>query len=121
MQHLTPPITTVHHHINISNNISNISKYNKSSYKLIKYPSCNGKHFTKANLHELLNELIVESNEYEDDSVATEDVIDNNDYTLLFNSTTSNKINPGDIIKLMSTPSNGYPPPSSTKNIDCES
>ena len=44
-------------------------------------------------------------------------MIDNNDSTSLVNSTTENKINPGDIRKLMSTPSKVNPTPLSTKNI----
>ena len=90
------------------------------SYKTIKHPSYNGKPFTKANLHEHLNEFIVEINKSEDHVVVTEDVIDNNDSTLLVNSTTENKINPGDIRELMSTPSKGNHSPSSTKKILCE-
>ena len=71
--------------------------------KKIKLPSYNGKTFTKANLHELLNELIVERNESEDNIVVTEDVIDNNESISLVNSTTADKINPGDIRNLMYT------------------
>ena len=58
----------------------------------------------------ILNELIVESNELEDDSIIAEYVIGNNDYILLINSTTASKLNPGDIRTLLSTPIKGDPP-----------
>ena len=72
------------------NNRFNSNKSNNYSYKTIKPPSNNGKLFNKANLHELLNEL-VESNESEDNTVVAENVIDKNESTLLVNSTTANK------------------------------
>ena len=50
------------------NNRFNSNKTNNSSYKTIKPPSYNKKPFTKVNLHELLNELIVKSHESEDSS-----------------------------------------------------
>ena len=53
----------------------------------------------------------------EDNGIVTKDVIDDNDSTLLVNSATGNKINPGDIRKLMSTPSKDNPSPSSTKKV----
>ena len=54
-----------------SNNRSNSNKSNNSSHKPVKSPSYNVKPFTKANVHELLNELLVETNEYENDDVVT--------------------------------------------------
>ena len=74
------------------------NKSNNYSYKKNKPPSHNGNAFTKANLDEFLNELIVVGKESEDNDVVTEDVIYNIDSTLLVNSTTANKINLGDII-----------------------
>ena len=100
-----------------SNNRSNSNKSNNSRHNTIKHPFLQWKHFTKSNLYELLNELIVESNESEDNAVVTEDVIDNNDSTLLVNSTTINKINSRDIRKLISTHVKGNSTPSSTKRL----
>ena len=50
-------------------------------------------------MNELLNDLILESNEYEDNDVVTEEKIGNDDHTSLVNSTTADNINPGDIRK----------------------
>ena len=72
--------------------------------------SCSENPFTKANLYELLNELIVESNESEDASIVAENEIDNNEFALLVNSITASKLNPGDIRKSLSTPIKGNPP-----------
>ena len=80
--------------------------------------SCSENPFTKANLYELLNELIVESNESEDASIVAENEIDNNESTFLVNSRIASKLNPGDMRKLLSTPIKGNPPSSSSvKNI----
>ena len=49
---------------NRPNNRFNSNKHNDSSYENIKPPSYNSKPFTNAKLHELLNELIVESKKY---------------------------------------------------------
>ena len=64
-----------------------------------------------------MHDLIVESNESEDDAVVTEDVVDYNDSNLLVNSTTADKRNPRDIRKLLSTLSKGNSSSSSTKKI----
>ena len=70
---------------NRPNNMFNSNESNNPSYKTVKPPSHNEKHFTKSNRHEIFNELIVESNESEDASIVAEIVIDNNDSTLLVN------------------------------------
>ena len=70
---------------NRPNNGFNSNKSNNPSHKTVKPPSYNEKSFTKPNLHELLNELIVESNESEDASIVAENAIDNNESTLLVN------------------------------------
>ena len=101
--------------INRSNYRSNSNKSNNFSCKTVKPPSFNGEPFTKANLCELVNELIVESNECEDNDVVAEDAIGNNGSTLLFNSITANNINHGDIRKLFSNPSKVNSTPSSIK------
>ena len=62
-------------------------------------------------MHELLNELIVESNGSENYSVITKDMHSSNDFTLLVNSITASNINPGDIRKSMSTPAKGKSTP----------
>ena len=79
---------------NRPNNRFNSNDHNNSSFKTIKLPSYNGKPLTKDNLHELSNELIFESKESEENAVVTEDLIENNDSTVLVNSTIANKINP---------------------------
>ena len=56
---------------NRTNNRFNSNKHNNSSYENIKDPSYNAKPFTKVNLNELLNDLIVEINESKDNTVAT--------------------------------------------------
>ena len=76
-----------------SNNISNSNKSNEYSHKPIKLPSFNSKSFTKDNLNELLNELLVESNESKNDDIITEDANDSNYSTLLDNSETVSNIN----------------------------
>ena len=53
----------------------------------------------------------------EENDIVTEDVEENDDYNLLVNSTTSNKLNRGDTGKLLSIPSKGSSMPSSTKKI----
>ena len=58
-------------------------------------------------MHELLSDLIFENSESEDNAVVNEHVVDNNDFTLLVNSTTVNKINSRDIRKLLSSPGMG--------------
>ena len=100
----------------------NIVNNSLSLPKTVKPPSYNEKLYIKANLHELLNKLIVESHELEDASIVAGNAIDENECTLLLNSTTSSKLNPGDIRKLLSTPIKGNPPPSpsSVKNIACK-
>ena len=80
---------------------------NNSSYRTHKPSSHNTKLFSKANLHYLLNKLIVESNEEGNDPVVTEDIPDNNESILLVNSTITNKLNPGDIMKLLCVPGKG--------------
>ena len=107
---------------NVTKNRSNSNKSNNPSYKTVKPHSCNEKPFTKANLNEILNELIVESNESQDASNVAKNVIDNNESTLLVNSTTAIKHNPGDIRKLLTIPIKGSPLlyPSSTKKIACK-
>ena len=47
---------------NKPNNRFRNNKFNNPSYRTIKPPSCKSNHFTKANLYELLHELIVEIN-----------------------------------------------------------
>ena len=71
----------------------------------------------KAKLHELLHELIVESNQSEENAIVTEDAEDDYDSILLVNSETANNVNPEDISKLFSTPSMGTTTPLSTKKI----
>ena len=70
------------------------NRFNNNEHNLIHRTyrpfSCNAKPFTKDNLHEFLIELIVESNESENDTIITEGVVDNNEFTLLVNSTTAN-------------------------------
>ena len=72
---LTPDMKAIilkgRNNINRSNNRSSSNKSNNFSYKTVKPPSCNGKPFTRANLHELLKELIVGSNKSEDNDVFT--------------------------------------------------
>ena len=46
----------------------------------------------------------------EESSIVAENVIDNNKSTLLVNSKTASKLNPGDIRKLLSTPIKVNPP-----------
>ena len=67
-----------------------------------------------------MNKLIDESNELEENSIVVENMIDENESTLLVNSTTANKFNPGDTRNLFSTPIDviPYSPSSSTKKID---
>ena len=107
---------------NRPNNRFNRNESNNPSYKTVKHPSYNEKPFTKANLRELLNELIVESHESEDASIVSENAIDDNESTLLVNSTISSKLNPRDIRKLLYTPIKGnmHPSHSSIKQIACE-
>ena len=100
-----------------SNNRFSKNIFNNPSCKTIKPPSCNPKPFTKANLHELLHELIVESNQSEDDDSVTEDTEEKNDSTFLVNSAISNKFNPGDIRKLLPAFNTGTSTPSSTNEI----
>ena len=71
--------------INRPNNRFNSNKSNNLSHKTVKTTSYNEKSFTKPNLHELLNELIVESNKLEDAFIVAENAIDNNESTLLVN------------------------------------
>ena len=66
--------------------------------------------FTKSNIHEILNDLIAESNESQDASIVSENVIDNNESNVLVNSKTSRKLNPGRTRKLLSTPIKENPP-----------
>ena len=100
----------------------NSNNSNNHSYKSIKPLPLRGKLFTKANLTELLSELIVESHELEDSPFASENVEDNKESTLLVNSTTASKLNPGDIRKLLSTPakSSQSPSSSSAKKVACK-
>ena len=72
--------------------------------------------FSKANLHELLNELLVESKESEDDAVITENLNGNSDSTPLANSTSSS-ISLGDIRKLISTSAKVKSTPSLNKRL----
>ena len=64
----------------------NSDECDNPSYKTVKLPSQNEKPFTKANLYELLNKLIVESDESDDASIVAENLIDNNESTFLVNS-----------------------------------
>ena len=77
---------------------------NKDGCKSVKPPSHLRRKFTKAHLHELLNELISETSLSDDNE--PEDHVANKDSgsTLLVNSISANAINPGDIRKLMSIP-----------------
>ena len=78
---LTPNMKSVILNARNSNKPANRFNKNKNtSYKTPKTSSQNTKPFTKANLHELLNELIVEINEARNDDVITEDAPDNNDH-----------------------------------------
>ena len=69
-----------------------------------KLPSFNPKKFTKANLHKLLIELILETSLSETNEVDNDENELNVEPTLLVNSTSANSINPGDIPKPMSAP-----------------
>ena len=89
---------------NRPNNRFNSNASNDPSYKTVKPPFYSEKPFTKANLHELLNDSIVKSNESKDASIVAENSIDDNESTLLVNSTTSSELNPGDIRKLLCAP-----------------
>ena len=89
----------------------NNNKPNNYNYRAPKNSSCNAKPFNKANRHELLNELIVESNGAVNDAFITEDVPDNNESALLVNSTTANKLNPRDIKKILSISGKGQSAP----------
>ena len=88
---------------NRPNNRCNVNKTNNPSYKTIKSPPYYGKPFTKAKLHEILNELIVDINESKDSSFVVENAMDKNESTLLANLTTARKLNPGDIRNMLST------------------
>ena len=96
---------------NRRNKQSNSKKSNSCSKKTIKLASGNGKPFTEANLHELLNGLIVESNESEENAAVPEDTMYNNDSTSLVNSITAYVINPGNIRKLIYPPTKGNSTP----------
>ena len=98
-------------------NMFNNNKPNNCSCGTPEPSSYNTKPFTKANLRELLNELLVESNEAGNDAFIAEDVPGSNESTLLLNSTAANKLNPGNIKKDMSIPGKGKSAPSPTKNI----
>lgn len=100
----------------------NSNNSNNHSYKSIKPLPLRGKPFTKANLTELLSELIFEIHELEDSSFASENVVDDKESTLLVNLTTTSKLNPGDIRKLLSSPakSSQFPSPSSAKKVACK-
>ena len=105
---------------NSNNKPSNRFNKNESkntSCRTIKPFFCNSKPSTKANLHELFHELIVEINESEEDDLFAKDASDNNDSTLLVNSATANEINPRDIRQLFSILIKGNSVSSSTKKI----
>ena len=106
-----------------SNNSTNNSS--NSSYKPVKPPSYTKKPFTKANLHELITALISESSEHDSDTTnKNEGLQQDDDTTMLVNSTTAKAINPGDIRKLMSTPNpnpNTNTNNQSSKKVICKS
>ena len=84
-------------------NEENVNR-NKDSYKSVKPPSYPRRKFTKANLHELLSELISENSLSDDNEPDAPVANQDSESTLLVNSTSANAINPGDIRKVMSTP-----------------
>ena len=98
-------------------NSLNNNEFNKCVHRTIKPTSYKPKPLTKGNLYKSLHELIVESNESEDDAFVAEDEVDNNNSTLLVNSATVSKANPRDIMESLSIPSKGNSTPSSTKKI----
>ena len=104
---------------NRPNNRFNSNEYDNPSYKTVKPSSYNEKPFTKANLHKLLKELIVEGHESEDASIVSENAINNNESTLLVNLKIATKLNLRDVRKSLSNPikSNPHPFPLSGKNI----
>ena len=98
-----------------SNNRSNSNKSKNFSCKPVRPSSCNGKPFTKDNLHKLLNEILVETNDSENYAIISEDGDGSNDSTLLFNSKTVSNINPGDTRKNFHKDS----PSEVTEELDC--
>ena len=51
---------------------------NGNNYKPTRPLSCKGKPFAKANLHELLSNVLVDNNEYEYSDIGVEDAIEVN-------------------------------------------
>ena len=92
---------------NRSNDRYNSNESNNFSHESVKPSSFNGKPSTKTNLHKLLNESLVESNDSENNDDVAEEVDVSNDSTLLFNTTNASNINSGDIRKLISPPTKG--------------
>ena len=68
-------------------------------------------------MHELITELIAESNEQDSDTNINEGSEQDDESSMLVNSTTAKSIKPGDIKKLMSTPNNTASNPSNKKVI----
>ena len=61
------------------NNGNRFNKFNSNVYKPAMSLSYKGKPFTKANLHELLSDFLVENNEHETTDEGIEDVIEVNE------------------------------------------
>ena len=60
-------------------NLNSVNRFNKSNsnkYKTVRPLSYKGKPFTKANLHELLSDSLVDNNECKDDDARIEDIIE---------------------------------------------
>ena len=90
-----------------SNKPSN--KFNSHKHKSMKPSSYKIKPFTKANLHELLSDLLEDTRESENDDIVIEDKneVNDSDSVLLVNATSASSITPGEIRKLLSTPAKG--------------
>ena len=86
------------------NSNEGVNNHSENVCRTVKPTSYPSRKFATAHLHELITKLISESSLSEKNEANDHKDKPDSDSTFLVNSTSTNSINPGDIIKLMSIP-----------------